>query len=221
MLKPEASWLGRELEALELSRVSPLLNVGSSTRYFREVQQPWIDRALFAPLRRRGGRILHQDLKADDGVDVVGSLTSPECLARIAELAPRAVCCTNVLEHVEDPAGFAQRLAGMVPPGGVLLLSVPRAFPWHPDPIDTMFRPSVDELVALFPGMRARASAVVPCGRLLDLVAGDVPGAISRLLKPGRGAGTDAPRAPLHQWVWPWLVKPFEVTCVVLEQRSA
>ncbi|MCP3105083.1 hypothetical protein LZ198_40075 [Myxococcus sp. K15C18031901] len=217
-MKQEAKWLGRELGRLDLSRASPVVNVGSSTRYFREVQQPWIDQDLFAPLRRRGGRVIHQDLKADDGVDVVGSLMDPECLARLAEWSPRSVCCTSVLEHVDDRRGFAQRLTELVAPDGVLLLSVPRAFPWHPDPIDTMFRPSVDELVALFPTMRPRAAKVVACGRLLDLVAGDLPGAVSRLLKPGRGAGADdVPRASLRQWLWPWLVKPFEVTCVVLE----
>lgn len=217
MLKQEARWLGSQLAALELARVSPLLNVGSSTRYFREIQQPWIDQELFAPLRRRGGQVLHQDLKADDGVDVVGDLMDPGCVARLVASGARSVCCTSVLEHVEDREAFARRLTELVAPGGVLMLSVPRAFPWHPDPIDTMFRPTVHELAALFPGMRLRASAEVPCGRLGDLVASDLPGAFSRLLKPGKGAGTGAPRASLFQWLWPWLVRPFEMTCVVLE----
>ncbi|NVJ22710.1 methyltransferase type 11 [Myxococcus sp. AM011] len=217
MLKQEARWLGSQVASLDLSRVSPLLNVGSSTRYFREVQQPWIDQELFAPLRRRGGLVLHQDLKADDGVDVVGDLMDPDCVARLAKNGARSVCCTSVLEHVEDRAAFARRLTDLVAPEGVLVLSVPHAFPWHPDPIDTMFRPSVSELAALFPDMRLRASATVPCGRLGDLVLSDLPGALSRLLNPGKGAGTGAPRASLRQWLWPWLVRPFEVTCVVLE----
>ncbi|MCP3164446.1 methyltransferase domain-containing protein [Myxococcus qinghaiensis] len=217
MLKPEAQWLGHQLDVLELSRVSPLLNVGSSTRYFREVQQPWIDEELFAPLRRRGGTVLHQDLKPEEGVDVVGDLMDPDCVARLAALGTRSVCCTSVLEHVEDRVAFARRLSELVAPEGVLVLSVPHAFPWHPDPIDTLFRPTVAELAGLFPNMRVRASEVVPCGRLLDLVASDVPGAVRRLLNPGRGAGTGAPRAPLWQWLWPWLVRPFKLTCVVLE----
>ncbi|WP_408889445.1 hypothetical protein ACJ2CR_37455 [Myxococcus faecalis] len=217
MLKQEARWLGQQLETLELSQVFSLLNVGSSTQYFREVQQRWIDAELFAPLRRRGGHAIHQDLKADEGVDVVGDLMDPDCVRRLKGLGVRSVCCTSVLEHVEDREAFASRLSDLVPRGGVLMLSVPRAFPWHPDPIDTMFRPSVEELAALFPRMKKRASAVVPCGRLGDLVAQDLPGALRRLLNPGKGAGTEAPRAPLRQWLWPWLVKPFELTCVVLE----
>ncbi|RKH43830.1 methyltransferase type 11 [Corallococcus sicarius] len=219
MLKAEARWLSRALQALDVARVSPLLNVGSSTRYFREVQQPYIDRDLFAPWRRKGGHVVHQDLKPDEGVDVVGSLVDPECLARIGALGVRSVCCTSVLEHVEDRAGFARRLSSLVAPGGVLLVTVPRAFPWHPDPIDTMFRPTVDELAALFPDLRRVAGEVVPCGTLGHLVAADLPGALKRLLRPGRGAGAEVvPRAGVGQWLWPWLVRPFEVTCAVFER---
>ncbi|RKH11128.1 methyltransferase domain-containing protein [Corallococcus sp. CA053C] len=219
MLKSEARWLSRQLQALDVARGSPLLNVGSSTRYFREVQQPFIHRELFAPWQRRGGRVIHQDLKPDDGVDVVGSLMDPECLARLASWSPRSVCCTNVLEHVEDRVAFARQLASLVAPGGVLLVTVPRAFPWHPDPIDTMFRPTVEELVPLFPDLRLVVGQVVPCGTLGHLVAADLPGALKRLLKPGQGAGADAvPRAGVGQWLWPWLVRPFEVTCAVFER---
>ncbi|MCP3061900.1 hypothetical protein LXT21_24250 [Myxococcus sp. K38C18041901] len=218
MLKQEARWLGRALTAVPLSQVSPLLNIGSSTRYFREVQQPWIERELFAPLRRRGGVVIHQDMKAADGVDVVGALGDPGCRARLGELGVRSVCCTNVLEHVEDRREFARQLMEQVAPGGLLFLSVPRAFPWHPDPIDTMFRPTVPELVELFPSMRLVSSAIVPCGRLGSLIANDVPGAVRRLLNPGAGAATDAPRASMANWLWPWMVRPFEVTCAVLER---
>ncbi|WP_163865383.1 class I SAM-dependent methyltransferase [Myxococcus eversor] len=218
MLKQEARWLGRELAAAPLEQVSPLLNIGSSTRYFREVQQPWIEQELFAPLRRRGGSVIHQDMKADEGVDVVGALTDPACRARLGALGVRSVCCTNVLEHVSERRAFASELMEWVAPGGLLVLSVPRAFPWHPDPIDTMYRPTVPELSQLFPGMQVMSSDIVRCGRLGSLVAQDVPGALRRLLQPGQGAGTEAPRASLVQWLWPWLVRPFEVTCAVLKR---
>lgn len=37
------------------------------------------------------------------------------------------VYCTEVIEHVPDPAGFVQRLAGAVAPSGVLFLTTPDA----------------------------------------------------------------------------------------------
>ncbi|NNB90125.1 methyltransferase domain-containing protein [Corallococcus sp. AB032C] len=218
MLKPEARWLSRQMTSLDVSRLSPLLNVGSSTRHFREVQQPWIHQELFAPWLARGGQVVHQDLKADDGVDVVGSLLDADCMARLEARGIRSVCCTNVLEHVPDPRDFARQLSRLVAPGGVLLLSVPRAFPWHPDPIDTRFRPTVSEVAALFPDLRLVAGEVVPCGTLVHLVAQDLPAAVGRLLRPGRGAEPGVPRESVARWLWPWLVRPFEVTCAVFER---
>ncbi|MBN2301159.1 MAG: class I SAM-dependent methyltransferase [Lentisphaerae bacterium] len=42
----------------------------------------------------------------------------------------------QVLEHVEDPASYLQELARVCKNGGVLLLSVPSAWPFHPTPSD-------------------------------------------------------------------------------------
>jgi hypothetical protein len=218
MLKPEARWLSRRLHALDVSRASPLLNVGSSTRAFREIHQPWIHQELFAPWLRRGGRVLHQDLKPEDGVDVVGSLTDPRCRRQLEDRGIRSVCCSNVLEHVHDREGFAREVSRWVAPGGVLLVTVPRAFPWHPDPIDTLFRPTVAELAALFPELRLVVGEVVPCGTLWGLVAADLPRAMKRLLEPARGAATSVPRERVSRWLWPWVVRPFEVTCAVFER---
>ena len=66
-----------------------------------------------------------------------------------SETAPRTVFCNNVLEHVPDPALFAQRCFDLLPPGGRLVVTVPRSYPHHRDPIDTMFRPTPDEICAL------------------------------------------------------------------------
>ena len=62
-----------------------------------------------------------------------------------------ALLCCNVLEHVRDPGEFARRCAMLVRPGGVIVVTVPRSYPHHADPIDTLYRPTPEEAAALFP----------------------------------------------------------------------
>ncbi|HXJ02291.1 MAG TPA: hypothetical protein VNH44_13795, partial [Micropepsaceae bacterium] len=59
MFETEAAWLETLLRERTAEELSPLLNVGSSTADFREVEQPWAERRLFAPLRARGIKIVH------------------------------------------------------------------------------------------------------------------------------------------------------------------
>jgi hypothetical protein len=69
---------------------------------------------------------------------------------------------------VTDPSTLADRLQTLVPVGGYLIVSVPHRFPYHPDPIDTLFRPELGELHALFPRTRLIAGEVVDCGSIWD-----------------------------------------------------
>ena len=64
---------------------------------------------------------------------------------------PKTVLCCNMFEHVDDRYKFASICDEVLSPGGYLLITVPHSYPYHLDPIDTMFRPSVDEIAKLFP----------------------------------------------------------------------
>jgi SAM-dependent methyltransferase len=147
VLHREAAWMGRAILSTGLGEGARVLNVGSSTGAFRTVEQPWVDRDVFAPLRSRGAHVVHLDLKAAEGVDVVGDLLDP---AFRAELQGDwdVVVCSNLLEHLEDRTPLLRVLPEMVRPGGWLVVTVPCRFPRHADPIDTMYRPSPDELLA-------------------------------------------------------------------------
>lgn len=46
------------------------------------------------------------------------------------------VLCTEVLEHVPDPAACVREAARLLPQGGVMVASVPFLYPVHPDPQD-------------------------------------------------------------------------------------
>jgi len=106
LLQPEARWLRDRLQTLQPSD-GPVLNVGSASAEFRCEVQPWIDAQVFAPLRARGVRVVHQDLQAADGVDLVGDLLSSDAVQAARRLGVRSVICSNVLEHVPDPHASA------------------------------------------------------------------------------------------------------------------
>jgi hypothetical protein len=171
MHEAEARWLAARLRQLSTTELSPMLNVGSSTRHFREVKQPWIERDVFAPLARAGCRVVHVDMRLDEGVDIAGNLMEPDFLHRLQSIGARSIFCSNVLEHVTDPSTLADRLQRLVPAGGYLIVTVPHRFPYHPDPIDTLFRPELGELHALFPQTRMIAGDVVDCGSIWDTMS--------------------------------------------------
>jgi hypothetical protein len=168
MHRAEARWLAGRLARLGVDELSPLLNVGSSNEHFRTARQPWINEVVFAPLLARGITVTHLDMKADAGVDIVGDLMNGATLGMLRPRGFRALVCSNVLEHVTDRAALCAHLDALLPAGGYLFVTVPRQFPYHADPIDTGFRPSTAELVALFPNLDVVAAEEVDCGSMMD-----------------------------------------------------
>ena len=161
MFEAEAVWLEKLLRERTVEELSPLLNVGSSTRHFREIEQPWTERHLLAPLNRRGIKVIHLDAKHGDGVDVSADILNPADLPRIRGLRPKSILCCNILEHVEDPRALAQRCIDIVGPGGLIFVTVPYSYPHHRDPIDTLFRPAPESLVPLFrPSVMAKGEII-------------------------------------------------------------
>ena len=82
----ESEWLGQRLTSIPDDLLFPLLNIGSSTLEFRTQTQPYIDKNIFAPLRARGGKIYHLDVKYSPDIDIVGDLFDPAVLEKIAKL---------------------------------------------------------------------------------------------------------------------------------------
>lgn len=160
MRPEEAQWIGKSLAKFDLSHCT-IINVGSSTARFRETTQPHIEREIFTPLRNQGARVIHCDMKADEGVDMVGDLLDPAFRGEIEGLKPDFVLANNLFEHVRDRGILAECLAALPGEGGRLLISVPYAYPYHADPIDTMYRPTPGEIAGMFPGFRLEDEAIV------------------------------------------------------------
>ncbi len=167
-MRREAAWLGRRLGEIAIRDLSPMLSVGSGTKAFRAAFQPWIESDVYGPLGERGVTVLHHEMFAAPGVDVVGDLGDPDVRDHLRQLGVRSVMCLNVFEHVLDREGLADALVGCLPRGGIAVVTVPRRFPYHADPIDTLFRPTAEELGRLFRGIELVDTGTVKCESLLS-----------------------------------------------------
>src|ERR1700677_3311225 len=124
----ESQWLGRKLAEIADGGLFRLLSVGSSTGEFRTRVQPHIDANIFAPLRARGGKVLHLDIKAAEGVDIVGDLLDPDFLDRIGQLQVKSVMVSNLLEHVTHRQEICDVVRRIVPDGGYIFVSGPHHY---------------------------------------------------------------------------------------------
>lgn len=217
MLIAEAHWIEQILEQLETEKISPLLNVGSATAGFRQQVQPWIDQAIFAPLRKRGIVVHHLDIQEDEGVDLCGDLNDDFFVAELGTHGYRALLCCNVLEHVPDPAAICAKLEQMVPDGGYLIITVPNKFPYHPDPIDTMFRPGSAELIKLFPQCRLIDGVLLDCGTGWDYVERDPRVLIAKVKRRFTGLREHGGVRGSASFV-PWLFRHFRQNCLLLQK---
>ena len=165
MFAAESRWVGDRLAAYPTAGISPLLNIGSSTGEFREQAQPWTVANIFAPLAERGVEVVHLDSRSGAGIDIRADLLDDADFARVSARRYRALLCCNVLEHVRDAAAFARRCAELVEPGGLIIVTVPRSYPHHGDPIDTLYRPTPEEAAALFPDCELVAAEIIDVGQ--------------------------------------------------------
>ncbi len=145
MFIDESLWLKRVLGDLKLGAQTRVLDIGSSSSHFRTVVQPHIDANVYAPLRAREVQVSHLDGKAEPGVDIVADVTTLDGV----DLEFDVVICTNLLEHVVDLEATLRNILRVVAPSGTLILTVPRRYPIHHDPIDTGFRPTPETLAKL------------------------------------------------------------------------
>lgn len=226
MRTSEAAFIGARLQDIPVEKLSPVLNLGSSNAEFRKQTHPHVDREIFFPLEARGARVIHADLKHDEGIDIVGDVYDPAFQAQCQQLQPQTVLCCNILEHVRSATGFADIVSGLVPANGYVVVSVPHSYPFHPDPIDTLFRPAPADVVSLFgPAFEPVVThTLVDTTWLHDLrravgTAG-LPAFFARdLFKAAKEVVSQLQFRRLHRYLW--LLRPYKITIVILRRRYA
>jgi hypothetical protein len=218
MIEAEARWLREALDRFPPERLSPLLNLGSSSAEIREVVQPWIVHQVFHPLQTRGVQVIHVDMRDLPGVDVRADLTDPSDVRRLSALRARAVLCCNLLEHVANPDKLARHCVELIAPGGLLFVTVPFSYPHHRDPIDTMYRPSPAELAELLAGARLLEGTIVDAQASYRDAVWQRPWLLLRHIWR-----FPVPFLSFEQWKRSmarlyWLAADYRITCAVFEK---
>jgi hypothetical protein len=218
MFREEAKWLANIIYSLNPNSVFPMLNIGSSNKKFREQEQPWIDELLFKPATRKGYSVIHTDIKNDIGVDLVGDLCNVDFLKKLSEMNIQSVICSNLLEHINNREEISKIISSIVHKNGYIFVTVPYKYPYHCDPIDTMFRPNIQELSSLFPDFKIVNGEILPGGYLVQsTTTTPILYTLAMLIRL---------MLPIYQplrWFDSlkyalWLFKDISVTCVVLEK---
>jgi hypothetical protein len=223
MLIKEAKWFSKRILGIDPSNLFPMLNVGSSSSYTRKISQPWIDKYIFEPIRRKHQSVLHLDMLGAPGVDIVGDLSDSHFLEKLSKINVKSVLCTNLLEHISNIAEVCKILTFLIPVNGYIFVSTPYKYPYHADPIDNLFRPTVQELSSLFPHTRLIHGETVLCGTELDYLSirrffannKRIP---SSYTVSNKKKWTEIPKTIIKRI--PWLFKHFQATCLVLQKCS-
>lgn len=145
-------------------------------------------------------------------------MLDPAFVETLTGLNARSVIISNLLEHVVDPQSICQASMSLLPPGGYLFVSGPKDYPYHADPIDTMFRPKIAELHNMFPGTRLVDGAIIDSGNWRRWNAAErgrsLGRTVIRLLLPFR--------RPAQWWALarqtPYLFKHITAFAVVLQK---
>ncbi len=160
MFVNEAKWILNKVKSIKNDEIYPILNIGSSTLEARLNSNPNMEECLYFPLSENG-KIIHADIKSGIGIDIVGDLTDPKFIDKLKTIDFKLILCNNLLEHINNPQDLCYSLTEIAKSGTYILVSVPYRYPYHFDPIDTMFRPTPEKLIEYFPRMEVISKEIV------------------------------------------------------------
>jgi hypothetical protein len=174
-------------------------------------------RLIFAPLRAKNIKIIHSDIKKDEGIELVGDILDPRFAREVKNKNVKLILCSNMLEHVVNLKEMAAAISKLLPENGLLIVTVPHQYPLHMDPIDTGFRPSPSEICDLFPGTHIMSENIIYVGKVFDGVKRnplELPKMLIRICLPFikfQGWKTVVNRLL-------WMFKKRYVSCVLLKK---
>ena len=149
MLLKEAKWINNIINVHLKNVGGTAINLGSSSLDFIKYNQPYIESLVLNPLSRNL-KLINVDIKIDSNVQIVANFLTQAGQEKIKEQQAKVFLVSNLLEHIPDALNGIDQLKKIIEPNSYLILTGPKSFPYHPDPIDNMFRPKLNEINALF-----------------------------------------------------------------------
>jgi len=179
ILETKIDWLG--------SKPTVVINLGAGDVVKTSRKKPWINNNVFVPLNDRGLKTVNVDFFDFPGIDKLADFSQPQALRFLSEYqSPKLIILANVLEHISQSTreNLIRELERNLRQGDYLLITAPHAYPYHPDPIDSMYRPSFENLQALL-NLNWLFAGHVNCGSFWrDLSSMSWQKKIRKLIKP-------------------------------------
>jgi len=146
MWKEEAAWIGEQIKTLNFhgDKVD-CLNIGSSTKEYRELIKPYIHELVIEPIEKLG-KITNIDAKEASGVDICGDLCDPNFRLKLSAKKYNLILCNNVLTHVQNPDVIYDTIIDCLADRGFAIITAPTLYPYCADPYDSKYRPAKTDI---------------------------------------------------------------------------
>ena len=223
----ESIWIANNI--LKLANPGQkLLNIGSSTVKFRNQIQPHINKNIFKPIKENGIIVIHTDIQNEDGVDLVGDLMGEQFIKTLEREQFDFILRSNLLEHLKEINPICHIIERILKKNGHAIITVPYNYPYHLDPIDNMFRPTVKELSNKFSNLKTLNVEILEAKSYNSKLNKFENNYFQKLFNDPKMLGLIFFRIllPFYKYnIWKKtmfgvnrLFKPFSVTCVVLKK---
>jgi len=224
MRKEEAEWIYESLQKHllrnEIEKKLTVLNLGCGTKASREKSKPYIHKLTISPLLEGSHRVIHSDIIQADGVDLCGDIFEPEFIKELTLLKPDVIYFCNIFEHLptESRIKIPMILDQILNSNGYIIITTPKSYPYHADPIDTMYRPKPKELSDLFPGYEILESSEVNCGTYLDEIKAAPKVRILKKLLRLLFPFVRPKRWLSHAHRLIWIIKEYRMSCILIKK---
>jgi len=136
-----------------IKKIGSVINLGSGDIHKLKKDKPWVFKHVFDPLTKKS-LVIHADIDSFNGACQVCDLTKFDALDFIKSTPrPRLFILANVLEHVPKKSVkiILSKIFKAMNKGDFFLITAPYRYPYHPDPIDSMYRPGPMAITKLIP----------------------------------------------------------------------
>lgn len=148
MLLEESVWIGNHIKTIVSNKSYPILNIGSSTKEYRTKRQSFIQENIFNLIDDEENNVVHLDMKAAEGVDLIGDLYDSKFLEILKQYKFKAILLNNILMYLEKEQRekLSLILENILEKDGYLIVTNSHVFPPAHDPVESYYRASPKKL---------------------------------------------------------------------------